>query len=277
VLSWSAALTVALVLVGTTLGVTLSRPQLIGNFGPSGNLMTISFTAGQRSFSLWLPSGGATSGEESSREVAFTLPRLPPIPPPPRALPPAPVVYFGPADHGAFYITIDDGKTTDPDVLALMRRTHVPITAFLTSDWTAPNLDYWRSFQAAGGDIEDHTVSHPDMSRMSWAADKAQWVGAAQAFRTWFRKSPTLGRPPYGNFNRTVQITAGQAGLRYVVLWSASMFNGKLTTFDHLPLRAGEIVILHWVPGLYASLVRLLDIASSLGLHPAALPTTNLG
>jgi peptidoglycan/xylan/chitin deacetylase (PgdA/CDA1 family) len=217
----------------------------------------------------------ATSGEQA--EVPFSIPAIPPPPPPlpplpaPRALGPAPVIYFGPADGGAFYITIDDGKSPDPDVLALMQSAHIPITAFLTNIWAAPHLDYWKSFQAAGGDIEDHTVSHPDLTTLSEAADRAQWVGAAQACRTWFRKSPTLGRPPFGTFNRNVQIAAGQAGLRYVVLWSASMYNGKLTTYDHGPLRAGEIVILHWVPGVYNSLVRLLQIASAQGLHPASL------
>jgi peptidoglycan/xylan/chitin deacetylase (PgdA/CDA1 family) len=268
---WLLASIVALVLVGVTAGVTWGQPALASNFGASGNLRAITLSAGQLSYLLWLPSGSSAVREDIGREAAFTVPRLPPIPPTPRALPPAPVIYFGPADRGAFYITIDDGKTPDPEVLALMQRTHVPITAFLTSDWTAPNLYYWRSFVAAGGDIEDHTVSHPDLTRLSWAADKAQWVGAAQAFRTWFRKSPTLGRPPFGNFNRNVQITAGQAGLRYIVHWSASMFNRKLNTFDHGPLRAGEIVILHWVPGVYDSLVRLLQIAAAQGLHPASL------
>jgi peptidoglycan/xylan/chitin deacetylase (PgdA/CDA1 family) len=226
----------------------------------------------------------ATSGEQA--QIPFSVPALsppPPAPPPvplppvphaPAPLPPAPVIYFGPADGGAFYITIDDGKVPDANVLALMQSKHVPVTAFLTTIWTEPHLDFWRSFQAAGGDIEDHTLTHPDMTKLSWSADKAQWVGAAQDFRTWFRKSPTLGRPPFGTFNRNVQVTAGQAGLRYVVLWSASMYNSKLTTYDHGPLRAGEIVILHWVPGLYDSLVRLLQIASARGLHPAALPAS---
>jgi hypothetical protein len=44
-----------------------------------------------------------------------------------------------------------------------------------------------------------------------------------------------------------------------------------LTTYHGRPLRAGEIVILHWIPGLYQSLVRLLAIASAQGLHPAPL------
>ena len=218
----------------------------------------------------------ARTGEEA--HIPFFIPAVPPPPPPERPVPPAPqslgpapVIYFGPSAGGAFYITIDDGKTPDSRVIDLMQQTHVPITTFLVSDWAAPYPDFWRSFQAAGGDIEDHTVSHPVMTTLSETADRAQWTGASQAFRNWFRTTPTLGRPPYGTFNRNVQIAAGQAGLRYVVLWSASMYNSKLTTYDHRPLRAGEIVILHWVPGVYESLVRLLQIAAAQGLHPAAL------
>ncbi len=225
----------------------------------------------------------AESGEQA--QIPFSIPAIPPppptpsptppvrrvLPPAPRALSQAPVIYFGPVDRGAFYITIDDGTYPDAAVLDLMQRTHIPITAFLISNIAAEHLAYWRSFLAAGGHIEDHTVSHPDMTPLSQAADAAQWIGAAKAFRGWFGVNPTLGRPPYGNFNRNVQIAAGQAGLRYVVLWSASMYNGKLTTYDHGPLRAGEIVILHWIPGVYNSLVKLLQIAKALGLHPAPL------
>jgi hypothetical protein len=80
-----------------------------------------------------------------------------------------------------------------------------------------------------------------------------------------------LGRPPYGAVNRAVQVAASEARLRDVVLWSASMYQDQLTTYDHRPLRAGEIVILHWIPGLYDSLVNLLAMASAEGLHPAPL------
>ena len=79
------------------------------------------------------------------------------------------------------------------------------------------------------------------------------------------------GPPPYGAVNTTVVAAARRAGLSTVVLWSASMSQGQLTTYDNRPLRAGEIVLLHWVPGLYDSLVRLLAIAASQGLHPAPL------
>lgn len=215
----------------------------------------------------------ASSGEQAS--ISILIPAIPPPPPPPPpAVPssvPAPVISFGPPGGGAFYITIDDGWYPDPQVLTLMQQTHVPITAFLISNAAAEDLDYWKAFVAAGGDIEDHTVSHPDLTTLGESADEAQWAGAAQAFTAWFGPAPTLGRPPYGVVNTNVRIAASQAGLRDVVLWSASMYNGQLTTYDGRPLRAGEIVIFHWIPGLYNNLVQLLAIASAQGLHPAPL------
>jgi peptidoglycan/xylan/chitin deacetylase (PgdA/CDA1 family) len=207
----------------------------------------------------------ARSGERSS--LLVSVPARVPLTPAFRDVP----ISFGPAGSGAYYITIDDGGYPDPQVLDLMRAYHVPITAFLIQRVAAQHLDYWRAFVAAGGEIEDHTVSHPDLTRLSPAEVFAQWAGAAQADQAWFGASPTLGRPPYGATNRMVEAAARQAGLRVVVLWSASMYNGQLTTYDHRPLRAGEIVILHWVPGLFDSVVRLLSLGAAQGLHPAPL------
>ena len=189
------------------------------------------------------------------------------------ALSPDPVTYFGPSRGGAFYITIDDGWLPSEPVLRLMRAHHVPITAFLISSAAAEHPGYWRSFQAAGGVIEDHTVTHPDLTKLTLAAATQQWAGAARALHSWFRTTPTLGRPPYGGVNRNVLVAARLAGLRKVVMWSAVMAGGQLSTYDHRPLRPGEIVILHWVPGLYQDLSRLLRIASAKGLHPEPLPT----
>jgi peptidoglycan/xylan/chitin deacetylase (PgdA/CDA1 family) len=87
----------------------------------------------------------------------------------------------------------------------------------------AEHLSYWRSFLAAGGIIEDHTVSHPNLTTLSESAAEAQWAGAAARFKSWFGITPTLGRPPYGDVDQAVQVAAGQAGLRDVVMWSASM------------------------------------------------------
>lgn len=262
---------------GNAVTLRFSMPVTVANTpcglsGPATPVTMVTFTRATSACSGTLHLV-ARSGEQAS--ISILVPAIPPPPPPPPpAVPssvPAPVISFGPPGGGAFYITIDDGRYPDPEVLSLMQQTHVPITAFLVSNAAAENLDYWKAFVAAGGDIEDHTVSHPDLTKLSESADEAQWAGAARAFTAWFGTAPTLGRPPYGVVNTNVRIAASQAGLRDVVLWSASMYNGQLTTYDGRPLRAGEIVILHWIPGLYNSLVQLLAIASAQGLHPAPL------
>lgn len=201
----------------------------------------------------------AASGERA--QLRLTVP----------ALVPDPVTFFGPRDHRAYYITIDDGWFPSERVLRLMRTRHVPITSFLISSAAAEHVGYWRRFQAAGGVIEDHTVSHPDLAGLSIAAGTAQWVDAARALHAWFGTTPALCRPPYGDATRKVLDTAHLAGLREVVMWSAEMKKGRLSTYNHRPLRAGEIVILHWTPGLYRNLKRLLHLASARGLHPARM------
>ena len=244
-----------------------------GLTGGAHEITTLSFPRGATTCS------GTVEVVARSGEQAQILVSVPAVPPPMLALAPpsstpAPVISFGPPDHGAFYITIDDGTYPDLQVLALMQRTRLPVTAFLVADIAAEHLDYWRAFAAAGGDIEDHTVSHPSLTGLSEAAAENQWAGAATSVSAWFGTTPALGRPPYGSVNQTVQVAASEAGLRYVVLWSASMYQGALSTYDRKPLRAGEIVILHWIPGLYSSLVQLLNIASAQGLHPAPLATS---
>ena len=77
---------------------------------------------------------------------------------------------------GAVYITIDDGWTPSAQVLAIMRRTHVPVTAFLIQKAAQENLGYWRAFAAAGGLISDHTFSHPNLTRLPLRQATAQWA-----------------------------------------------------------------------------------------------------
>jgi peptidoglycan/xylan/chitin deacetylase (PgdA/CDA1 family) len=245
------------------LTVHFSLPVTVGAAACRPSPPTVAVTAvrlqrgvGRCAGSMWVT---AASGERA--DVDLTVP----------ALTPDRVSFFGPADHRAFYITIDDGWFPSKRVLRLMRARHVPITAFLISAAAAKHVGYWRSFQAAGGLIEDHTVSHPDLTGLSIAAATAQWSEAARVLHGWFGAMPTLCRPPYGAITPNVLDTAHLAGMSRVVMWSAQMNHGRLSTYDHRPLRAGEIVILHWVPGLYHDVSRLLRIASARGLHPSRL------
>jgi peptidoglycan/xylan/chitin deacetylase (PgdA/CDA1 family) len=207
----------------------------------------------------------AQDGEQAV--VPVTVPALPPA-----DRPAVDRLYcFASPAGGAVYITIDDGWTPSAQVLDIMRQTHVPVTAFLIQKAAQENLGYWQAFVAAGGVVADHTVSHPYLTKLSLRKATAQWAGAQAALGRWFGQTPDLGRPPYGAFNHKVEVAAARGGLLALAGWSATMSGDTIQTWDGKPLRAGEIVILHWVPGLDGQFAALLAQISALNLHPAPL------
>ncbi len=205
----------------------------------------------------------ATNGETSAVQVA------------PQPIPPVPEYWFGASSGRRVYITIDDGWFPSRRVLSLMKRDHLPLTAFLIGQAAQEHPNYWKAFAAAGGVIEDHTVSHPWLTRVSAQAAEAQWAGPVHSYPGWFHQRPLVGRPPYGAVDRTVRSAARAAHLRAIIMWSAEWnpANRKagLTTWNRLPLAPGEIVLLHWVPGLYSELLDVLTICRAQHLQPAPL------
>ena len=183
----------------------------------------------------------------------------------------APLYCFANPAGRAIYITIDDGWTPSAQVLALMHQTYLPITAFLIADAAKENLSYWKAFVAAGGLIGDHTVSHPYLTKVTQAQAQTQWAQARTALGRWLGQTPAIGRPPYGAFNHKVEVAAGRAGLTALAGWSATMSGTRIQTWDGKPLVPGEIVILHWVPGLGQQLTALLAAIRALHLNPKPL------
>jgi peptidoglycan/xylan/chitin deacetylase (PgdA/CDA1 family) len=190
-------------------------------------------------------------------------------------LPQVPLYSFASPAHRAIYITVDDGWTPSPQVLTIMRRTHLPVTAFLIERAAQRDLPYWRAFVGAGGTVGDHTVSHPNLTRLTLSQATTQWGQARRALGQMLGQVPFLGRPPYGAFDPAVQAAAYRGGLKKLVGWSAVMDSHGIHTWDGKALEPGEIVLLHWVPGLGAQLARLLTVIHARHLNPEPLTATS--
>jgi len=187
------------------------------------------------------------------------------------ALPETPLYSFASPAGRAVYITVDDGWTPSSQVLATMRKTHLPVTTFLIEQAAQRSLAYWRAFAEAGGTIEDHTVSHPNLTKLSLSQATFQWAHARLALGRWVGQAPLMGRPPYGAFDRTVAAAAYRAGLKALVGWSASVGSAGVQTWNGKPLEPGDIVLLHWDPGLGRQLTKLLAVIHARHLHPMPL------
>ncbi len=159
-----------------------------------------------------------------------------------------------------------------------MRRTHLPLTTFLIAKAASAHLAFYKALAAAGVHIEDHTVTHPWMTKLGFPAQVSQWAANRSDEASWFAHPPGLGRPPYGAVSRSVRVAAHQAGLKALVMWSAQVSPGQgLTTWNRMPLAAGEIVLLHWDPGLGGELAIVLRAVHAAHLTPAYLTPQALG
>lgn len=207
---------------------------------------------------------GTGATETSVRpDVRSTVRTVPPGPA-------SPVVWSVPIKQRAVFITIDDGWYPSQEVLDLMKQYHLPVTAFLIQEAAAEHVSYWREFVNLGGSIEDHTYSHPFLTKVSEGEDLAQIASPIQYFKQ-LGANPDELRPPYGDSDLLVQKMAAKAGIKYVVMWDAIMDGGKLTTYNGKALVPGEIVLLHWLPGLGANLKSLMGILKEDNLGVASL------
>ena len=245
---------VSRVLCGTDRVSSLAATQLAVSEGATACHATLPLTA--------------QDGEQAT--VPVTIPARPPAAKV-RAVSVAQLYCFANPAGRAIYITIDDGWTPSAQVLDLMHQTYLPITAFLIADAAKENLGYWEEFEAAGGIIGDHTVSHPYLTKVSRARATAQWAQARTALGRWLGQTPVLGRPPYGAFNHTVEVAAARGGLTALAGWSATMSGQAIQTWNGKPLVPGEIILLHWVPGLGQQVATLVAAIEALHLNPMPL------
>ena len=173
------------------------------------------------------------------------------------------------------FLTIDDGLYQDPAFLAIVRAQHIPVTVFLTNRVThsPAGLAYFQQLKAAGAVIEDHTLSHPRLTKVDDATRRQEICGAAKRDGLDYGRRAQLLRPPYGAYNASVLATAHECGIRAVVLWNAVMpEKGNLQTVHGKgKLVPGDIVIMHFLPGLAAQFAALQKTVAAQHLRFALL------
>ena len=219
-------------------------------------------------------SSTAAGTTTSAVETTTTVPPEPPAPPTSAPTPVnvpagqlATVISHLRVNGPVVFVTIDDGYVRDPQVLDLIRAQHIPVALFLIGRVAPVGADYFHALQAAGATIEDHTNLHPKMPGLTFDDQKNEICTVVPEFTRLFGARPALFRPPYGLYDDATRRAAADCGFRALVEWSASMNGGQLATASGGPLVAGDIVLMHFRPDLYANLTALLRIVHDRGLQ----------
>lgn len=116
-------------------------------------------------------------------------------------------------------LTFDAGASAEPlaKILAALRQANIRTTFFLTGNWAKANPDAVRQIVAAGHELANHSVSHPDFTGISDSEIIAELQTTEQIVQEIAGRS-TLPyfRPPYGARDRRVLAAAWSAGFRSV-------------------------------------------------------------
>lgn len=204
------------------------------------------------------------------------LPHFGPPPPPQRieipSGPQAPLYHRLPVNQPVAFLTMDDGQIRLPDAIGLMRAAHVPFTMFLIAPVAAKDPAFFRGMEAAGGVIEDHTVTHPQLRGKSYQYQHREVCDARTSLEHTFGRTMTLFRPPYGAYDQTTRRVVHDCGLRAAFDWSETVNNGVVyyQTSVHR-IQPGDIVLMHFRPAFLADVTAALTAIHNAGLTPALL------
>ncbi|MFZ4584417.1 MAG: polysaccharide deacetylase family protein [Acidimicrobiia bacterium] len=182
----------------------------------------------------------------------------------------APVVSRVPTTDKVIFLGIDDGMVRDPAVLEFFRTNKIPFTVFLTKNFASVGEGFWKDAVAAGGVIEGHTATHPDLRKLSWNQLNNEICKVADAYGKQFGARPTLFRPPYGLYDDRVRATAASCGMKAIVMWKGATNDGRLDLAENV-LKPGDILLMHWRSDLLDNLKVVVERCKEQGFAIARL------
>jgi peptidoglycan/xylan/chitin deacetylase (PgdA/CDA1 family) len=177
----------------------------------------------------------------------------------------APVVSRLPITDKVIFLGIDDGLVRDPQVLDLLKRAKVPFTMFLVQGAADTGEAFWQQAQKDGGTVESHTITHPDLTKVSEQRRHDEICGTLDDFQERFGHRPTLFRPPYGAYNDAVRADAAECGFKALIMWKGSTNDGRFDLQDGTNLQPGDIILMHWRTDLYQNLLKVFDTVRTQG------------
>ncbi|MDN0195180.1 polysaccharide deacetylase family protein [Streptomyces sp. S.PNR 29] len=149
-----------------------------------------------------------------------------------RGLPP--VFTAVPTREKVVFLTIDDGAEKDPAFLRMMSELQVPYTAFLSDYLVKEDYGYFRRMQDRGVGLNNHTLHHPNLRKLSYARQQREICGMQNVIEQRYGKRPILFRPPFGTYDAGTLVAAKACGIQYVPLWNEEVF------VDHWEYREGD-------------------------------------
>lgn len=161
-------------------------------------------------------------------------------------------IYSVDRNDGKIAVSFDAawGGDNTPRLLDILDEYGVKATFFLVDTWVQRYPELVRAIAERGHEIGNHSTTHPEMSRLSREKILEELSAVSAHIEALTGVRPVLFRPPYGDYNNDVVLTARGAGYE-VIQWSVDSLDWKNRGADDVIRRAtrkigsGDIVLFH--------------------------------
>ena len=185
-----------------------------------------------------------------------------------------------PRGKGRVALTFDDGPGPyTPQVLAELRSLHVRATFFVIGHNAEQLPGIVRALRAAGMVVGNHSWSHPNLTKLSLAKQRAQLRRTQDVLEATIGQRPRFFRPPMWAWNRTTARAVAEEGMVGILFsvdtrdWSRPGVTAIVR--QALTARDGQIIALHDAGGDREQTVQALPLIvkglRARGLEPVTL------
>ena len=183
---------------------------------------------------------------------------------------PIPVLYHIETTDPVVFVTIDDGFIARPELTQQLHDLGWPVANFVIGKQLERRPSYFQDISPNVA-FGNHTHSHKFLPGLKRQGQINEICGGADDVQRLTGHRPTWLRPPGGGYNLGVVKAAADCGMKYVLMWDVSVFNGKISIAHRKPIAPGDIIILHYLSSTPKSITALANELHRLGLRPASL------
>ena len=142
------------------------------------------------------------------------------------------------------------GNEQTETLLDILEEKQVTATFFLVGDWVEKFPESVKSIAQHGHDVGNHSDTHPYMTKLSDEEKTAELQNCNEKIKELIGKSPTLFRPPYGDYDNAV-VKAVKNRNMYCVQWDVDSLDWKDPSPAQMveritsKLTSGSIILMH--------------------------------
>lgn len=161
-------------------------------------------------------------------------------------------IYSVATDEKKIAISFDAawGNEQTQELIDILARYNVKTTFFVVGDWAEKFPESVKALHDAGHEVCNHSNTHPHMPMLSRSQQTEELLSCNDKIAKITGETPTLFRPPYGDYSNEVLDCAKNCGMQ-TIQWDVDSLDWKDPTVEQMVERVtshvqnGSIVLFH--------------------------------